>query len=76
MYNRIEELAKNAGMEDYPIEGVPTLYGEAAIHKFAELIVKECVASIQKYKESDLPSQIVGGLNLSQNIIIEHFGLK
>ena len=42
MNEKIKELAAQAGMEDYPINGVNTLYGDESIEKFAELIVREC----------------------------------
>ena len=44
MNERIKQLAEQAGMEDYPTEGVNALYGDVTIQKFAELIVKECMA--------------------------------
>jgi hypothetical protein len=42
MNERIKQLAVQAGMEDYPTEGVNALYGDVTIQKFAELIIDKC----------------------------------
>jgi hypothetical protein len=42
MNERIKELAVQAGMEDFPIQGVNTLYGHEEIKKFAHLLVNKC----------------------------------
>ena len=51
MNEQIKLIALRAGMEDFPIEGVNTLYGNKEIEKFAELIVRECVSTLKKDME-------------------------
>lgn len=46
MNKHIEALAVQAGMEDYPVSGTQTLYGEDEIEAFAELLIRDCVNSI------------------------------
>lgn len=46
MNKHIEALAIQAGMEDYPVSGTQTLYGEDKIEAFAELLIKDCMNAI------------------------------
>jgi hypothetical protein len=48
MNQRIQELAEQAGMEDYPTEGVNALYGDVTIQKFAELIVEAVLDQVEQ----------------------------
>ena len=57
MNERIRELAHEAGLPTYNPEGVPT-----KLEKFAELIVKECVAIVWNDKD--------------QKRILKHFGVE
>ena len=57
MNERIKELAREAGLLVYNPEGVPT-----KLEKFAELIVKECVAIVWNDKD--------------QKRILKHFGVE
>lgn len=67
MNKRIKELVLKAGMEGYPIEGVNTLYGDAAIAKFAQLIIDECAEiAFEQWCES-------GNYESTQSTIIKNF---
>ena len=57
MNERIKELAREAGLLVYNPEGAPT-----KLEKFAELIVKECVAIVWNDKD--------------QKRILKHFGVE
>ena len=46
MNKRIRELAKEAGMEAWPIEDINALTGEVDIQKFAQLIIAECCTAL------------------------------
>lgn len=72
MNEKIKELAIRSGMEDYPTYGVNTLYGDAEITKFAELIVQECARVCTQ--ENPDPRDSVE-LQCS-NRIKEHFGIE
>lgn len=64
---KIRELAEQAGCK---IDRLG--YGEGNLEKFAELIVRECVAIAYEYDEPKLsgPGMIIG------NRIEEHFGVE
>ena len=68
MNERIKELAEQAGMEDYPTEGVNALYGDVTIQKFAEAIIRECCTALQPALR-DMISRGQG-----RDLILEHFG--
>lgn len=76
MNEKINEIAKKAGMVMYPTGlGIQenTIWGDRNISKFAELIINECMAQLDIEK---VPSQISYGLNLGMVAIKEHFGLN
>ena len=70
MNERIKELAEQAGMEDYPIQGVNTLYGDKVIQKFAELIVEECGVALSPMLR-DMVSR-----GQAFDLIKKHFGVE
>ena len=79
MNERIEELAEKAsndiGMIGY--HNIPDKYKE----KFAELILKDCVAVIAEdlgsgMDHSDFSDGMEWGLRMAINSIKEHFGVK
>jgi hypothetical protein len=67
MNEKINNIARQAGMEDYPIEGVNTLYGVKSIEKFAELLIKEC---------AKVGFESVANGDLVDETILSHFGVK
>ena len=69
MNERIKELAEQAGMEDYPTEGVNALYGDVTIQKFAELIVRECSRVYWNIDDGEIHGEYVKALK-------EHFGVE
>jgi hypothetical protein len=78
---RIRELAEQAGMEDYPIKGVPGLVGKKEIEKFAELIVRECAEIAKeiafKYQVNEntySAGKKAGALEVAHTVK-EHFGV-
>lgn len=77
MNERIKELVKQAGFSD---EFIDDVYLWDVQQKFAELIVRECVAQIRKQPIGD---EVLGGqhfktVQLGETIatIEEHFGVK
>ena len=77
MNERIKELAEQAGMEDYPIQGVNTLYGDKVIQKFAELIVKECAEQSMSIGRYNTPSGITPDLAIAIAVgLKKHFGVE
>ena len=73
MNEKIKELAEQAGMEDYPTEGVNALYGDVTIQKFAELIVRECLDQCYNRGMND---ELYAGQLKAAAYIEEHFGVK
>ena len=71
MNERIKELAVQAGMEDYPTEGVNALYGDVTIQKFAELLVKECAKEASYWWPADYY-----GAKRVEDRILQHFGIE
>ena len=70
MNDKIKLLAEQAGMEDYPVRGINTLYGDKEIQKFAELIVQECGIALSPM----LRDMISRGQGV--DLIKEHFGVE
>lgn len=66
MNNRILDIAQKAGAEQYPVEGVNTLFGDEAIEKFAELVIKETMQVVAKNIAWN------GYINAAE-AVIEHF---
>jgi hypothetical protein len=68
MNAQIRKLAEQAGMEDYPIQGVNSLHGEQCVEKFAELLIRECahVGFQAAYPDKGVDAMVA---------IKEHFGL-
>lgn len=68
MNERIKELLKQSGLQPYYDEQ------EGQIEKFAELIVQECIASIQNV-DGDNPDATLA-LVQAENAVRKHFGVK
>jgi hypothetical protein len=73
MNERIKLLAEQAGMEDYPTEGVNALYGDVTIQKFAELIVGECMEQVWYTREDGINGNVS---EVIKDRIKQHFGVK
>jgi hypothetical protein len=74
MNEKIEALAKQAGMVMYPTGlGIKenTLWGDRNIAKFAELLIKEC-ARISTNADDTMTNQG----EASAQAFMEHFGVK
>lgn len=74
MNERIEELAKEAGLKVNPDgEIVPAFFGsvDAGYRKFAELIIRECATVVQETRWMVQPSQ-----EQIANRIKQHFGVE
>ena len=69
MNERIRELAHKAGLPTYNPEGIPT-----KLEKFAELIVRECVAICQDTDGEDNTDARSGRQDCAVEIR-EHFGV-
>ena len=69
MNDRIEKLAREAGLLVYNPEGVPT-----KLEKFAELIVGECIANCQDTDGEDNIDARSGRQDCAVEIK-EHFGV-
>jgi hypothetical protein len=70
MNERIRELAEQAG---FKTDKLGHLFGGDDIEKFAELIVKECIAQCEKNAEHEW---LGSGSKLSAFNIKEHFGVE
>ena len=68
MNKRIRELAADAGYPDYMTYGQ-----DKVLEKFAELIVRECIAQCEKNKDHEW---LGAGSKLSAFNIKEHFGVE
>lgn len=85
MNDRIRELFRQAGgktstrnLASNPVQVVETheLYGDH-IEKFAELIVRDCMAAIQEEMDTGLYNNLVfAGLRVSKTVIKDRFGVK
>jgi hypothetical protein len=76
MNERIRELAEQAGHRYYPSSNSGPLrveYLTPELEKFAELIVKECIAQCEKNAEHEW---LGSGSKLSAFNIKEHFGVE
>ena len=87
MKERIKKLAEQA--EDYVESlGLVPDYWQAYSEKFAELIVRECVTTIETYNNNSLTKKIadegvysyeqgaIAGMNESVLVIKQHFGVE
>ena len=87
MNERIKKLAEQA--EDYVESlGLVPDYWQAYSEKFAELIVRECVTTIETYNKNSLTKKIadegvysyeqgaIAGMNESVLVIKQHFGVE
>jgi hypothetical protein len=77
-YNDREILVKNDGewRKALPSEIIHTMFqSEKGLEKFAELLIKECVQTIQKcsYNSGD---EWEWGLEIAENAIKERFGIE
>jgi hypothetical protein len=73
MNERIRELAEQAGFNPYNYQGS----NSALFEKFAELIVKECVATMYKRGETYAhPSAGFYQAKTFAEAVIDHFGVK
>ncbi len=70
MNERIQKLAHEAGLPTYNPDGIPT-----KLEKFAELIVRECVAICQDIDGEDNTDARSGRQDCAVEIR-EHFGLE
>ena len=68
----LREFEKQSGLEIYGL-GTRRVKWEAAMERFAELIVREC---IEQLNISNVPAPISAGLNLGRVAIKEHFGVE
>jgi hypothetical protein len=82
MNTRIKEIIRKAGGLDYDDDNnelTPILMGKG-LNKFAELIIKECVAICEKdlcNRKDDPPANYFdGGLRHCTRNIKEHFGVE
>ena len=66
MNSRIRELAEQAGCS---IDGMG--YGEGNVEKFAELIVRECVAICNDTNDASYLNGVIAGRKIKQ-----HFGVE
>jgi hypothetical protein len=73
MNERIKELAEQAQKVIWPAEGNVTELTDLDVEKFAELIVKECIAQCEKNAEHPY---LGAGSKLSAFNIKEHFGVE
>ena len=74
MNERIKELAREAGLLVYNLEGAPT-----KLEKFAELIVRECIGCCEQVISDPVPESVNTWLNGGSQCIQEikeHFGIK
>ena len=71
MNERILEIARESGLLVHNPAGVPT-----KLEKFAELIVRECMAQCTKVEEDDELSGVSDGALLCREEIKEHFGVE
>ena len=88
MNKRIRELAIEANLISPESNGFDSTRLSISQQKFAELIVKECLDSIEHYKNTSITKQIadegvysyeqgcIAGMNGAVLIIKEHFGVE
>jgi hypothetical protein len=80
MNEKIEQLAKQAGMVMYPTGlGIQenTLWGDRNINKFAELIIKECIDCVGWVGKMNTNAvEPVHTANAISNRISKQFGVK
>ena len=88
MNKRIRELAIEANLISPESNGFDSTRLSISQQKFAELIVKECLDSIEHYKNTSITKQIadegvysyeqgcIAGTNGAVLIIKEHFGIE
>jgi hypothetical protein len=80
MNERIQELMEEAGIYDFVVESMGI---NEEMEKFAELIVKECMAQIQQVREikaghagPDYTQGFDDGMFVAISTIEEHFGVE
>ena len=93
MNNKIKELTTKIGpvkywCRDSSAKPDAVLYTEEQLEKFAELIIKECVTTIETYNNNSLTKKIadegvysyeqgaIAGMNESVLVIKQHFGVE
>jgi hypothetical protein len=67
MNSKIQQLARQAGAEDYPTRGVTCLYGDHEIEKFAQLIIAECISACA--------TSTLGKTQSAESLIQKHLGI-
>ena len=70
MNERIKQLAHKAGLPTYNPEGIPT-----KLEKFAELIVKDCISTINKRFMGDLNREDMEVRRCIEDVK-KHFGVE
>jgi hypothetical protein len=77
---RLREFERASGLEIYGL-GAKRVKWEAAMEKFAELIVQEC-AQVAVFKDSgtvataDVAGHMAAGRSIAARLIQEHFGVE
>ena len=70
MNERLEELAKQAGLESFYIEWSPW---QVEFEKFAELLLKECMEQVWYTREDEINDNVS---EVIKDRIKEHFGVE
>ena len=70
MNERLEELAKQAGLESFYIEWSPW---QVEFEKFAQLLLKECMEQVWYTREDEINDNVS---EVIKDRIKEHFGVE
>jgi len=80
MNERIRELAEQAGvnLSSFQFSGTPTKYevAESELEKFAELIVRECVAVVDDMADPEDSDPYFWTIQNASQKIKQHFGVE
>ena len=73
MNNKIKQLAEQAGANYYSLGNRFEKFDE---HKFAELIIKDCIEAIQNESMVLNVDEFEHGLRIAEGAILDHFGVE